>query len=125
MTALSKAFILCGVFYIIIGMSVGLYMAANQDFTLRPLHSHLNLMGWVSMLLFGLYYAVVKDAGVGKLPKIHFTLANIGMLMTAPGLFLFYTGNLDAEILAKLGSSIFFLSILTFGWVVLRTKPSA
>ncbi|WP_051512676.1 hypothetical protein [Skermanella stibiiresistens] len=38
------------------GMSVGLYMGLAHDFTLAPAHAHLNLLGWVTMSLYGLYH---------------------------------------------------------------------
>jgi hypothetical protein len=40
----------------LIGMGLGIAMGISQDFSLTPVHAHLNLLGWVSMLLYGLYY---------------------------------------------------------------------
>jgi hypothetical protein len=39
-----------------VGMCLGIFMGINQDFTLAPVHAHLNLLGWVSLFLFGIYY---------------------------------------------------------------------
>lgn len=122
MNKLSKAFILCGIFYLILGMTVGLAIAASQDFTHRPVHAHLNLMGWVSMMLFGLYYAVNPENCCGKLPRLHFGLSNLGLIVMAPALYLLYAGNPDVEIFAKVGAMSFFISILIFGFIVLRSK---
>ena len=38
------------------GMSLGIYMGIAQDHSLMPVHAHLNLIGWVTMFLMGLYY---------------------------------------------------------------------
>ena len=38
------------------GMALGIRMGMAQDFALAPVHAHLNLLGWVTMSLFGLYY---------------------------------------------------------------------
>ncbi|MBA3326514.1 MAG: hypothetical protein H0T41_15010 [Rhodobacteraceae bacterium] len=38
------------------GMSLGVYMGIAQDFTLAPAHAHANLLGWVTMALYGLYH---------------------------------------------------------------------
>ena len=43
------------------GMMLGEYMGANNDFTLAPLHAHINLLGWVTLALFGTFYALTKD----------------------------------------------------------------
>lgn len=38
------------------GMAMGIVMGANEDFTLAPAHAHLNLLGWVTLALYGLYH---------------------------------------------------------------------
>lgn len=38
------------------GMGLGIFMGIAQDFTLSPAHAHLNLLGWVTMALYGLYH---------------------------------------------------------------------
>src|SRR5437588_12990110 len=35
--------------YVLIGMSLGIYMGASEDHSLYPAHAHLNLIGWVTM----------------------------------------------------------------------------
>lgn len=43
-------------------MSLGLYMGIRGDFTLAPAHAHLNLLGWVTMAVYGLYHRYVTRA---------------------------------------------------------------
>jgi hypothetical protein len=38
------------------GIGLGIHMGINQDFTLAPAHAHLNLLGWVTMSIYGLYH---------------------------------------------------------------------
>jgi hypothetical protein len=38
------------------GMAMGFVMGMSQDFTLAPSHAHLNLLGWVTMAIYGLYH---------------------------------------------------------------------
>ena len=52
-----KASTLCfraAVVLVVIGMLWGLQMAISGDHSAHPAHAHLNLLGWVSMALFGL-----------------------------------------------------------------------
>jgi hypothetical protein len=44
------------------GMGLGLYMGLAHDFKLAPAHAHLNLLGWVTMCLYGLYHRGRKRA---------------------------------------------------------------
>ena len=43
-----------GILCLLGGESLGLWMAAHQDFTLAPAHAHTNLVGWVTLSLYGL-----------------------------------------------------------------------
>jgi hypothetical protein len=81
------------VLYLIIGVALGIMMGASRDFTLRPVHAHLNLLGWATMALAGLVYAVYEQAGRSVLARIHFWLANISMPLMAGALTLVLFGN--------------------------------
>jgi hypothetical protein len=41
---------------LLIGMLAGIAIGIQQNFTLMPVHAHLNLIGGVLLFLFGLYY---------------------------------------------------------------------
>jgi hypothetical protein len=41
---------------VIAGMIWGMAMGITQDHSTLPAHAHLNLLGWVSLFLFGIYY---------------------------------------------------------------------
>jgi hypothetical protein len=98
------------VVYLIIGVSMGIAMGASQNFTLRPVHAHVNLLGWTTMALAGLIYSVFPKAGESRLARAHFWLMNLALpvMMVALGLVLF--GQMAvvpvlgaAEIVAALG----------------------
>src|SRR6516164_5004150 len=42
--------------FLVAGLIWGLVMGISQDFSTMPAHAHLNLLGWVSLFLFGIYY---------------------------------------------------------------------
>ena len=80
------------VLYLIVGIALGIAMGASQDFTLRPVHAHINLLGWTTMALAGLTYSVFPAAGQSRLARVHFWLANISMPVMAVALALVLTG---------------------------------
>ena len=53
--------------YGVVGIGLGLYMSATNDFAWHPVHAHLNLLGWVTLALFGLFYRSHPHAAAGKL----------------------------------------------------------
>ena len=86
--SVSNNFLRLGVLSALVGMTLGVWMGANQDFVLRPVHAHINLLGFASMMLFGLFYRAFPAAGRGWLPVVHFALSVIGFLILMPSLTL-------------------------------------
>jgi cbb3-type cytochrome oxidase subunit 1 len=107
-----------GVIYLIIGVGLGIAMGASENFTLRPVHAHINLLGWATMALAGLTYAVFPQAARSVLAMVHFWLANISLPLMAISLALMLTGTKQAlpalvvsELLAALGIVVFAVNL--------------
>ena len=83
---LSNSFLRLAVVFILIGVGLGYYMGATQNFTASPVHAHINLLGGVSMFLYGLFYRANPEAAEGMLPKVHFWVALVGFLIFMPAL---------------------------------------
>lgn len=103
--------------YFIVGVALGLYMAATQDHTMHPVHAHLNLLGWVSLGLFGLFYRVVPAAATTRLAQAHFV-----QMVTLFALFLGYPG---VEPLLGVVSFVVGAGVLCFAAVVWRNTAEA
>ncbi len=104
--------------YLIIGVAMGIAMGASENFTLRPVHAHINLLGWTTMALAGLTYSVFPDAGRSLLARIHFWLSNISLPIMLIALTLLLAGNRQivpvlavSEIVAALGIIVFAANI--------------
>jgi len=102
------------VVYLIIGISMGIAMGASQNFTLRPVHAHVNLLGWTTMALAGLIYSVFPQAGNSRLARAHFWLLNLALpvMMVALGLVLF--GRMEVAPVLALGEIVAAVGILAF-----------
>lgn len=83
---LSALFLRLAVVFILIGVGLGYWMGATHNFLLSPVHAHVNLLGWVSMFLYGLFYRAVPEAAAGVLPKAHAVLAVLGLPIMMIGL---------------------------------------
>lgn len=123
--ALPYRFMLAAILFAVIGMVLGLYMGPTGDFTLVPVHVHLNLVGWASMAIFALYYRADAVAAATALAGWHFWIAFVGMILFAVGLTALQLGNTSLEIVLIVGSVLTLVSILTFGWVVWRASQRA
>ena len=86
MNTLSNNFLRLGVLFALCGVALGYGMGASGDHTLATVHAHINLLGWVSMFLYGLFYRAVPAAAAGLLPRLHFWCAVLGFLIMIPAL---------------------------------------
>jgi cbb3-type cytochrome oxidase subunit 1 len=87
------AWIKLSVVYLVVGVGLGIAMGATQDFTLRPVHAHVNLLGWVSLALAGLIYTVFPSAAQSWLAKAHFWLMNVALPVMMGSLALVLSGT--------------------------------
>lgn len=90
---MGNRFLRMAVLYIVVGVTLGIVMATSKDFTMRPVHAHLNLLGWASMALFGLWYRSAPAASETGLAKFHFWVHNIALPIQMTTLAMELTGN--------------------------------
>ncbi len=90
-----KGFIVMSVVYLGLSTIMGILMLAHQDLlALKFVHSHLNMLGWVSMMIYGVGYHILprfmgRPLYSNKIGEAQFWLANISLV----GLLLFYVVN--------------------------------
>jgi cbb3-type cytochrome oxidase subunit 1 len=90
-----RRFIIMSIVYLGISSLVGIAMLGSEKaMALKFVHSHLNMLGWVSMMIYGVgYHILPKFMGRAmhskKLGEIQFWIANIGLV----AMLLFYTAN--------------------------------
>ena len=123
--SLPYRFMLAGVVFALLGTVLGIWMGTNEDFTLAPLHAHLNLVGWASMMLFGLYYKSDSVAAAKPLANWQFTIAVLGMLFFIPGIAGANLQNATWALFAIPGGFLTLAAMLIFAWTVWQaaTKP--
>lgn len=116
MPRVSAAFFALGVTCVLIGMCFGMWMGATHDFVAAPAHAHLNLLGWVTMGLFGTFYALTRDTYSPKLAWTNFILAALGVVVLVPSLALMLMNGNDPKFEPGVtaGSILSFLSMAVF-----------
>lgn len=116
-------FLLLATFILLCGVSLGIKMGASQDFTLTPVHAHLNLAGWASLALFGLVYRAYPQLAERRLALFHFIASSTGSVLLPIGIgFAVLKGQPTLAIVASLlwlvGVLIFFIQVIS----LLRTS---
>ncbi|WP_338469530.1 cytochrome-c oxidase [Niallia sp. XMNu-256] len=101
--------------YFVIAVLLGLIMGIIHNFAFTSIHAHLNLLGWVSMALFGLIYLHFPTASTSKLANTHFWLHNLGLPIMQASLFLqILTGNTALTLGIVIGSILVVVGVLLF-----------
>ena len=102
-------------------MIMGMRMGASGDFTLMPAHAHLNLLGWVTMSLYGTFYALTRESMSCKLAWANFGLSAAGVLVMIPFLaMMLASGNEALEVYVAIGGGISMLGLIVFGVSVMK-----
>ena len=113
------------VLFVLAGMVWGLQMAISTDHSAFPAHAHLNLLGWVSLFLFGIYYRLHASLDESRAALIQIWIWIIGTVVTAIGVALVYTGHQEADPIAAVGSFVVLAAMLMFAWLVYRCERTA
>ena len=119
----SALFLRTGVMAAVIGMGLGIGMGIAEDHTLQSVHAHINLVGWTSMFLFGLYYRLTPAAD-GRLAQVHYLLSVTGFGLLTAGLAGIFLGHSVFTPFAVAGSLLTFASMAIFVWNVFSTTGS-
>lgn len=121
---MSNTFLRLSVLFVVLGVSLGYWMGATHNFIVSPVHAHINLLGWVSMFLYGLFYRAFPDAALGWLPKVHLTLAVIGLPVMMIGLTIQLLAIASlmpvVPILMIVGPTMVVLGMFAFAVIVFR-----
>jgi cbb3-type cytochrome oxidase subunit 1 len=123
-----KGFIVMSIVYLGISTVLGLLMLYNPDLLrLKFVHSHLNMLGWVSMMIYGVGYHILprfmgRPLYSNRLGEAQFWLANASLV----GMLAFYGLNVFSperlyQNLAVLFGGVQALAIFLFFFNMLMT----
>lgn len=112
------------ILFVVAGMAMGIGMAASQDHSIMPAHAHLNLLGWVSLFLFGIYYERRPALDASRLALIQVWIWSIGTAILTVAVAAIHLGYTAADPVAAIASLILLAAMLLFGYFVFRPAPS-
>lgn len=108
------------------GTFLGSQMAGEMDYSLRPIHAHILLVGWLSVFAWGIFYRVYTIK-YKKLVAIHGVLAMVGAFTLTGGMWLYNLNPFNwnetfVMILFIVGGSILLLAFLLFLIITFLTE---
>lgn len=115
---MSTLFLRLAVVFFVAGVLMGIAMAATHSYDLRPLHAHVNLLGWVSMALFGLFHRAYPAASGSKLAKAHAWIYVPAVTVQMVTLGIYLHGNPGIEPVLAAASMAVGVAVLCFAVLV-------
>jgi hypothetical protein len=107
-------------------------MGLSHDFSLAPVHAHLNLVGWASLALFGLAYRGWPELARSPLAPLHLVLSGGGAVLLPAGIWFARAGGgiapaLVGAVMAMAGALVFAVALLRLaaGGAARRQRPDA
>ena len=87
---MDRKFILTSLGYAIVGLMLGIFMAASKDHGHLVTHAHIMLIGFVVSFIYGLCHKLWLNNTTSKLAKTQYYLHQVGTFVVVVGLFLYY-----------------------------------
>ncbi|MCC6771634.1 MAG: cbb3-type cytochrome c oxidase subunit I [Gemmatimonadaceae bacterium] len=123
----SKAFLKSSLTWFGIGTTLGAVMSTWPSTTMyRTAHFHMNLLGFVSMMIFGVaYHAIPRFVGhplhQRRLAIVHWWVANIGLAILSTGFMLVPTIGARAFPVQAVGGTLSAVGAYLFIYNIWRT----
>jgi hypothetical protein len=107
---------------VLAGMLWGLQMAITDDHSAFPAHAHLNLLGFVALFLFGIFYRLNPTVEANRLALPQVWIWIFGTIVMAIGVGLVHTGRPMGDPIAAVGSVAIFADAIVFTWLVFQAS---
>ena len=108
---------------VVAGMIWGIAMGISEDHSTFPAHAHLNLLGWVSLFLFGIYYHLHPSLDRNRLASVQIWVWIAATIVLSIGVALVHSGRTIGDPIAAVSSLVILADMLLFGWLVYRREP--
>ena len=112
------------VLFVIAGMVWGIIMAITENHATLPAHAHLNLLGWVSLFLFGIFYHLHPALDRSRMAMIQVCIWIAGTLVMTVGVGLIYSGHPAGDPVAGIGSFVALAGMVLFARLVFFRQPA-
>jgi hypothetical protein len=106
------------------GILMGIAMAAMHDHAVMPAHAHLNLLGWVSLFLFGIYYRLNPATDVSRAARLQVIVWTTGTVILALAVAAIHLGYTEAEPIAGMSSLVVLAGMGMFAFLVFKRSVS-
>jgi cbb3-type cytochrome oxidase subunit 1 len=126
----ARAFVQASLIWLVLGVTVGAAMAIHPTWTIyRPVHMHMTLLGFVTMMIFGVAYHVLprfvgRPLWSKRVAGAHVWVSNVGLAVMCVGFALRVSTRVDsgaATAVLGAGGTLSALGAYLFAFNLLRS----
>jgi len=94
---MDRKFVTIGLSYAVLGIALGIFMAASHNHGQHVTHAHIMLVGFVVSFIYGLCHKLWLNNTTSKLAVAQFYIHQVGVAVLVTGLFLLYGEFVNLE----------------------------
>lgn len=122
MPRIAKLYFITAICFLVAGILVGLQMSIAHDYAATGAHAHINLLGWVTMAIFGAFHALNPRGAGTRFAKAQYYVYTGGVVVMTPALYLLLTGKPSFEPIVAVSSLVVFAGVLMFAAIMFRAR---
>lgn len=122
-----KAFLKASITWLALGVTLGVAMAVRPQLVVyRPAHAHMNLLGFVTMMIYGVAYHVIPrftghPLHARRLAGLQWWLANVGLALMVVGFCLAPHAMPASTVVLGAGGVLSAIAAYCFAYNIWRT----
>jgi len=125
---MDRKFVLTSLGYAIIGLALGIFMAASKDHGHLVTHAHIMLVGFVVSFIYALCHKLWINNSKSKLAIAQFYIHQVGTFFLVLGLFLYYGKFVSLEAIdpvLAIASIIVFIGVVLMKVLFIKSTRNA
>ncbi|MDQ2076105.1 TonB-dependent receptor [Marinimicrobium sp. ABcell2] len=124
---MDRKYLLTAFGYGLLGLVLGIYMAASKNHGQAVTHAHILLIGFVVSFVYAVCHKLWLTGAIGRLGAVQFFLHQVGTVGVVVGLFLLYGGYANEAVLGPVlgaASLVVLASMIMMKVMVVRTRAT-
>jgi cbb3-type cytochrome oxidase subunit 1 len=126
----ARSFVQASLVWLVLGVTLGVAMAVHPAWTIyRPAHMHMTLLGFVTMMIFGVAYHVLprfvgRPLWSKRLAGVHVWVSNIGLAIMCVGFALRVSSGIEPVVgtsVLGVGGTLSAIGAYLFAFNLLRS----
>jgi hypothetical protein len=122
MRNIDSTYVAIGATWLVLGMALGIYMGASENFQFSPVHAHINLIGFACHSIFGMALRHWPAMKVSRLAPYQFWIFVIATPIMLIGLVFTLTGGPALPIIV--GSSGVLIGAVLFAVMIWQARAA-